>query len=130
LATQPTLINDERVCFTEYDSTFHDILQFADVTRPTVGLQLLQRVLADMTEVLTGGFGKTRHEVLHKQWDIFRSLAERRNGDREDIQPVEKILTKGPGRDGRRKFTIGCRNQTDIYRDRMITAHPLELAFL
>ena len=75
-------------------------------------------------------FGITPDEVLHEQWNIFRSLAQRRNGDRKDVQSVEEILAEGPGRDGGRQVTIGCRDQANVYRDRMITPHPLEFALL
>src|SRR5215469_10011318 len=40
-----------------------------------------------MTDVFAGQFGEPPDEVLHEQWNIFRSLAQRRNGDRNDVQP-------------------------------------------
>ena len=79
---------------------------------------------------LPAAFGVTPNEILHEQWNIFRSLAQRRNRDRKDVQPVEKILAKGSGRDGGRQVTIGCRDQANVYLDRMIAPHPLEFAFL
>src|SRR5258708_5863799 len=83
-----------------------------------------------MTDVLAGSFGEPPDEVLHEQWNIFRSLSQRRNGDWKDIQPVEKILAEGSGSDGGRQVSIRCRYQADIDRDRMITADSLEFAFL
>ena len=68
-----------------------------------------------MTDVLAGPFGEPPDEVLHEQWNIFRSLAQRRNGDRNDVQPVEKILTEGSSSHGRRQITICCRYEADIY---------------
>src|SRR6185295_15029274 len=50
--------------------------------------------------------------------------------DRNDVQPVEKILAKGSGGDGGRQVTIGCRYQTDVYGDGIVTSHPLEFALL
>src|SRR5216684_7371821 len=95
-----------------------------------VGLYLLQRALADMTDVLAGSFGEPPDEVLHEQWNIFRSLSQRRNRDWKDVQPVEKILAEDSGGDCSRQVTIGRRYQAHIYRDRTITAHSLEFAFL
>ena len=79
---------------------------------------------------LAGLFGEAPDEVLDEQRNIFRSLAKRRNGDGKDVQPVEKILAKGSSSDRGRQVTIGCRYQADVYRDRMITPHPLEFFLL
>src|SRR6516165_10989257 len=62
-----------------------------------------------MADVFAGPFGEPPDEVLHEQWNIFRSLAQRRNGDWNDVQPVEKILTEGSSSHGRRQVTICCR---------------------
>jgi hypothetical protein len=32
-------------------------------------------VLADITDVFAGPFGVTPNEILHEQWNIFRSLS-------------------------------------------------------
>jgi hypothetical protein len=72
-------------------------------------------MLADITDVFAALFGEAPDEILHQQWDIFRWLAERRNGDRKNIQPVEEILAEGSGSHGSPQVTIGCGYETDIY---------------
>src|SRR5258707_10768481 len=83
-----------------------------------------------MTNVLAGPFREAPDEILHEQRNIFRSFTQRRNRDWEDIQPVEKILAESSGSDSGLEVTIGCRDQANVYLDRMITAHPLEFALL
>src|SRR5262245_30804356 len=83
-----------------------------------------------MPDLLAGAFSEASGEVFHEQWNIFRPLAERRNRDRKYVQPVEKILAKNSGGDGGREIPIGCGNQADVYRDRMIAPHALEFALL
>src|SRR5262249_23514433 len=84
----------------------------------------------DMTDGFARRCGEPPDEVLHEQWNIVHSLAQRRNGDRKDIQSVEKILAKGSARHGGRQVTIGCGYQAYIYGDRMVTPHPLKFLLL
>ena len=63
-AFQPALINNERVGFREDDCAFHDILQFADIAGPIVRFEELQRVLADVPDVLAGRLGVAPNEIL------------------------------------------------------------------
>src|SRR5215471_630266 len=83
-----------------------------------------------MPQVLASRVGVAPNEILYEQWNIFRSLPQRRNLDWEDIQPVEEILAKGSRRDGGLQITIRCRDQANVYLDRMIAPHPLEFPLL
>jgi hypothetical protein len=83
-----------------------------------------------MPHFLASRVGVTPNEILHEQWNIFRSLSQGRNRDWKDIQPLEEILAKGSGRDGGLQVTIGCRDQANVYLDRMIAAHTLEFSLL
>ena len=53
-----------------------------------------------MADMLTGAFCEPPDEVLQEQWNVFRSLAQRRNGDWKDIQSVEEILAESSRGDG------------------------------
>src|SRR5215472_545506 len=83
-----------------------------------------------MTNVFAGFVGEVLDKVFDQQWNIVHSLAQRWNCDRKDVQPIEKILAKDSASQRSGQVTIGCRDQADIYRDRMITPHPLKLSFL
>jgi hypothetical protein len=94
----PALVHFEGVTLVQDDRAFHDVLQLADITRPTVSLQLLERAFGETSEILARAFGESSHKVLHQQWNVFRSLTQRRSDDGKDVQPVIKILTEGSGR--------------------------------
>src|SRR5215813_12056674 len=91
---------------------------------------MLQRLLANMTDSLAGLLGIACNEVLYEQRNIFDSLAQRRNPDRKNIQPVEKVVAEGSGCNGCPQVTFGCSYHPDIDRDRMITPHPLKFLLL
>ena len=61
---------------------------------------------------------------------IIYTLAERWNGQRKNIQPVEQVTAEGSCCNGGVQIAIGCRNQADIDLDRMITPHPFKFSFL
>src|SRR6516225_8618323 len=95
-----------------------------------VAFQFFQRVLADMTNIFAGRLREPPDKVLDEQRNIFRPLAQRRNRDWKDVQPIEKILAEGSGGNSCPQVTICCRYHPHVYRDRMITPHPLEFPLL
>src|SRR5580704_3510849 len=64
-----------------------------------------------MSDCLAGGLGVTPNEIFHEEWNIRRSLAERWNGNRHNIESVEKVLAEGSGSDGSRQIPIRGRYQ-------------------
>src|SRR5215467_1995503 len=83
-----------------------------------------------MPDIFAGRIGETPNEILHEQWNIFRSFSQRRNRDWKDVQPVEEILAKSSGRDSGLQVAIRCRDQANVYLDRIIAPHTLEFSFL
>src|SRR5215831_14044909 len=83
-----------------------------------------------MLNLLAGCVSVTPNEVLHQQRNIFGSLAQRRNRNGKDVQPVEEILAEGSRCHSRRQVTIGCRDQTNINLDGMIAPHALKFPLL
>src|SRR5215470_18019314 len=77
-----------------------------------------------------GLLGVACNKVRYEQWNIFRSLAQRRNSDRKNIQPIKKIPAESASRHCRPQITIRRRYYTDIYWNRMITPHPLKFLLL
>jgi hypothetical protein len=53
-------------------------------------------------------------EVFHQQWNVLSSLSKRRYLDREDIQPIKQITTKGPSADGGLQVTIGGSDHPNV----------------
>ena len=73
-----------------------DILELANVSRPMIGLAQLQRILADVADLLSSLFGIALHEVFDQHRNVFFSVPEGWHMNRENVQPVEKVGAKCP----------------------------------
>ena len=62
--------------------------------------------------------------------DVARALAQRRDADREDVEPVEEILAEAPGGDGAPQVAIGRGDEPRVDLDRRLAAHAAEAPFL
>lgn len=107
----------------------YDILQFPDITRPTVGAQCLynffrQLYFAFQFSALLDG------EVLCEQGDIGASVAERWNFYRDDAQPVVEIFAEIAGIFLGFQIFVGGGDDSDIDRDVFISSNRSHLAFL
>src|SRR5262249_26765930 len=91
---------------------------------------LVQSLLRDMPDFLTGVFAVTRNEVFDKQWNVFHPVAKSRHSDGKDVQSIEEVAPERAISDRGGQVTIGCRYQTHVHRDRAITSYSLELALL
>src|SRR5260370_20369952 len=83
-----------------------------------------------MGDCLSGPSRISFHQVYDKQSNIILSLAQRRNTDRKNVQPIEKILAECAGLHGRVQVPIGCDNHADIDRNRLVTTDTLQFSFL
>ncbi len=68
--------------------------------------------------------------MLGQQRHVRDAFPERRDLQRQDIQPVIQVRPKPPGFDLRSKGLVGRRNDTHVDLDRRATPHPLDLALL
>ena len=99
------------------------VLQLADVPRPVVGDQGLDRLVVDVADRPADPLGVPAEEVHGQLEDVLLALAERRRPDRDHVEPVEQVLAEparrgsgppGPGgsprRSGRRRrSSASCR---------------------
>ena len=69
-------------------------------------------------------------EVLGQQLDVLPALAQRRQVDRDRVEPEEEILAEPAGGDLRRKVGVGGGDEPHVGPDRPRGADPLELAGL
>ena len=72
------------------------IFQLTHVSRPGVSHQLIKCPIAELNIAPDGANGETLSEMSSKKRNILSALAERRNVDRHDIQPVVQILPEQP----------------------------------
>ncbi len=61
-------------------------------------------------------------EVVDQQGDVLAPLAQRRQVDRHDVEPVVKVLAKAAGGGLGRQVTVGGCDQADIHSLRFAAA--------
>src|SRR5690606_6971071 len=76
------------------DEPLHLVLELAHVARPLVGAQELHGLLAEAADTAPELVGVALHEVPREERDVLAPLAERRYAEREDLEPVEEVLTE------------------------------------
>src|SRR5262249_38316527 len=94
------------------------------------GLQKLQRVLIDCSELLPGFLAKPADKVFDQQWNIGCSFTQRGHTDWHDIQSVQQILTERPFAHEFFKVAMCRREHSDIERNRLVAPYPLDLTLL
>ena len=76
------------------------------------------------------GAGILFQKVVHQQRDVFPALAQRRHADRNDVQPVIKILAKNVFGNRLVEVAVGGGDHAHIDRDFTGAAHRPHGAFL
>ena len=103
------------------------VFQFPDVSRPWIGPQQGQSLFVDPAGADSGS---TAQEVLCQQRHVFSTFAQRRQVEGHHVQSVVEVLTKLSGAHLCCQVDVGRRHDTDVRRDRTITANSLETPFL
>src|SRR6185503_18901082 len=76
----------------------HLVLELADVAGPVVAHHQLHRLLAEAPDGLADLVGVALEEMIGEDRDVLAPLAERRQPEREDLEPVVEILAEAaPG---------------------------------
>ena len=68
--------------------------------------------------------------MLHEQWHVVRTLPQRRQSNRKNVQAVIQVFAKLALADGLHEVSVRGRNDADIDFDRIRAADALEFAFL
>src|SRR5262245_3426541 len=106
------------------------MLQFTYVAGPIVGHELCELSLRDLRCTAAQVLARCPHEARDEQWNVFATISQRRNRDREHAQPIEDIEPKVPGIDVSAKISIRRGNHSDVGAARDLLANALELPFL
>jgi hypothetical protein len=70
------------------------------------------------------------HEVLGEAGDLLAPVAQRRNQDVDDVQPIEEVLAKAAGRDFAPEVAVGGADRSHVDPDVVVAADPGELTIL
>ena len=65
-------------------------------------------------------------EVVHQERHVLRGVPERRKLDRDDVEPIKKVLAESMLGDGLGEVAIGRRDHATFGRDRLGPAHAFE----
>src|SRR5205814_759929 len=79
---------------TEDHRPLQHVVQLADVALPVARPQPLHRNVADPQHLLAQRPGLPRQQVLDQFGDVLAMLAQRRQANRHDVEPVEEILAE------------------------------------
>ncbi len=105
-------------------------LQFTDVSGPVVLDERLHRVRRNRTNVLSKLAIEQLDEVFHQDRDVIRTIAQRRQLNRENVQPIEQVLTKLALLDEQFQVSVCRGDHAHVNLHRLIASHSLERAVL
>ena len=78
----------------EHDGALDDVLELAHVARPVVLHQQVERLGRELEVRLVVLLAVFLEEVLREQRDVVLPLAQRRQVDVDDVQPVVEVLAE------------------------------------
>jgi hypothetical protein len=107
-----------------------DVLQLAHVARPVVPLEQPERLGLHVAERRVVALGDLVQEVPAQLGHVLRPLAQRRQLDRHDVEPVEQVLAELAL--GDRRLEVAVAGGDDAHVDRLAhaAADALERALL
>src|SRR5258706_14330631 len=113
----------------EHGQPADQIFEPAPVSRPAIALEHLERVLVEplRRQALLLRFAK---EVPNEIGNVFGALAQRRQAQRQDVQPVIKVLAKQPLLNKLSKIAIAGGDDANVGLDRHASADGRVLALL
>src|SRR5580658_1450114 len=94
LLSKPDLVYRKSFCFAHDHRSIKHVLQFADIPRPVVGAKQVEALFGYPLYVLSQVPRATSDEIFDQHRNIFLSLPQRRNDNRENIKAVEEIAAK------------------------------------
>ena len=110
---------------TENKSVLDDVFQLPDIAGIAVLHQEGNHLRANPDDILLLLNAEGADKVIDQQGHVFEPLAEGREEDIDDIEPIEKIVAEAALQDQLLEITIGGGENPDIGLDRGIAAERL-----
>src|SRR5260370_34438619 len=130
LPRKPTLVDCEILRFTHDDRSLNHILQFANITRPGIRLKQIKALFVHRLKALSSLPCETINEVFDQQGDVFSSLPQRWNLNREDVETVKEVPPEDARDDGSLQIAVRSSNHPNIGLDGSSSTDTLEFVFL
>src|SRR5713226_4209642 len=108
---------------------FDQIAQFADVPRPGMAQQNVHRGVAEFARFLSVGGAELVQEMSRENGDVFLAVAQRRHEERNYIQAIKQILTKGAARDFLLEIFVSGGEDAHIHGEGLAGTYRLEALF-
>src|SRR5262245_9877942 len=105
------------------------ILELPNVAGPIIPRQGGERALSEY-RLAVHSTGELPPEAGSEEGDVLRTLAQRRHGDADDVEPIQQVLPEPAGFDFASQRAIGRRNEPCIERPRESFPDPTNLPFL
>ena len=121
---------DQATVSAKNNGAFDDVLQFADVAGPVVGLKHGQAAVGNAAGADAMFSGEPGHELLGQERDILHVVAQRRHVDGDDIEAEIKVLPEFLALDRIFQTAVGGGEDADIDLDGAVASDALKFAFL
>ena len=119
-----------RVAFGHDVRAADGVLQFAHVARPMIFFQRLDDVGGDGFRLALLFARDFFQKIVHQQRNVVAPLAQRRNVNAHDVEPVKQILAELPRRHGGFQRLVRGGDDAHVHLDRLVAADALERAAL
>src|SRR6267154_4518787 len=105
------------------------IAQLAHVAGPGMAQQTLHRGVAELANFLSVSRAELVQQMPSKNGNIFLAITQRRDEERNDVEPVDQILTEGAAGDLLLEILVGGGQNANIHGEGLARAHRLEALF-
>src|SRR4051812_5217582 len=112
------------------DCLLEDVLQLANVARPVVRLQRLDRCAGKLQHRAAHLLAEVDDERMRERRDVLAALPQRRHGDGEDVEAIPEVFSEAARGHLPGQVAVGRRDDADVDVERPVAAHPLEVAVL
>ncbi len=112
------------------DRSLDGIFELAHVPRPRIRLQHRQSLGGRAAHRLAARARELGDEVVDEARNVLAPIAQGRQMDREDVQPVIEIFAELPLGDHRLEVAVGRRHDAHVDLEGLVAADALELALL
>ena len=120
----------QHVAAGQQDRPFDDVFQFAHVARPLHARQGAQGFRRDAVDIASHAAGDFEGKRLHQQRDVVGTLAQRRQVDREHVEPVVEIAAEFPVDNHLLEIAVGGGDQSNVGLNQLVAPQTFELLLL
>ena len=124
------IVEGELLIRAEHDGPLDGVLQLADVARPIVGEERVERSRSQQADRLVVALRILLHEMVHQRRDVPFAPAQRRHDHGDHVEAVEQLVSEAPRLHLLREVAVGGGDHAHVHLERLGATHPLELALL